>query len=93
MREKLIKKTRFCFAVEISFCILTVVFLVWTIYGIIGKWDNLLMMKYTALMLNVCNVVYFLSRRKRQKLQTILNERYPTDTYTHNDLEDINKFK
>ena len=89
MKEKLSKKTRFYFAVEISFGVLTVVFLAWTICGIIGKWDNLLMMKYTVLMLNVCNVVSFLSRRKRQKLQTILNERYPTDTPTHNDLEDF----
>lgn len=89
MKEKLSKKTRFYFAVEISFGVLTVVFLAQTICGIIGKWDNLLMMKYTVLMLNICNVVYFLLKRKRQKLQTILNERYPTDMPAHNDLEDF----
>lgn len=42
-----------------------------------------------VLMFDVFLVASTLSKKKRQKLQNILDERYPTDTYTHNDLEDF----
>lgn len=87
MKQKLLKKIRFCLIIEILFGIFSIILLTWFICSIIGSWDSPLML--IVLMFDVFLVASTLSKKKRQKLQNILDERYPTDTYTHNDLEDF----